>query len=99
MRYLLRNDAAYTVTVEYVPSRQSFRTEVYSGMDVLVATEYDKPEHALELAGRFVKGHVSSRYLWSLVADRDEPPRIQPKSAAYTEACRDKVEAHYGAAA
>ncbi len=95
MRHMLRNDDVYTVTVEYVPTRQSFRCEVFTRMDVIVAHEYDEAEHALELASQFVNGHISSRYLWALVADRDEPPRIQPKSPAYTEACRQKVDAHY----
>lgn len=96
MRYFLRNDARYTVTVEYVHVYGTYLTEVWTGLERIVHHEFETAKECLDLAGEFVDHHISSRYLWALQHDAASPPPVKPKSAAYTEDCRRKVEKLYG---
>lgn len=96
MRHLLRNDNKYTVSVEYRPDRDVFRTEVYAGMDWVTVQDLNTPQQALELAGRFVEHHIPSRFLWALVMDRDNPPARLPQTATLKAENARKVEALYG---
>jgi hypothetical protein len=93
MSYLLRNDPQYTVRVGYESG--SYVVQVHRGLDELVNHESARSEDCVEIAQRFVDHHISSRVLWALTNDVTAPPLIRPKSAAYTEDCRQKVEALY----
>ena len=99
MRYFLRNDDVYTVTVEYVPAYRTYLVEVHQGLEQIVHHEFETAQECLDMAARFVDHHVSSLYLWSLNADSTAPPRVREKSAAYTADCRRKVANYLGRAA
>ena len=96
MRYLLRNDDEFTVTVEYVHAYGTYLCDVHAGLERVVHHEFEQAGECLDLAGRFVDHRISSMYLWALVADSTAPPLIRPKPAAYTEECRQKVQLLYG---
>ncbi len=96
MRYFLRNDGEFTVTVEYLHGYGTFLCEVHAGLERVVHHEFDQAGACLDMARRFVDHHISSLYLWSLVHDATSPLPVKPKSAAYTEECRQKVQLLYG---
>jgi hypothetical protein len=96
VRYWLRNDDEFTVTVEYVHSFGTFLCEVYSGLERVAHHEFEMAADCVALASRYVDGHVSSRYVWALASDATAPPLVRPKSPAYTAGCREKVDGLYG---
>lgn len=98
MSYLLRNDDTWTVRVSYTRNL-TYLSEVHHGLESVIHYEHETAQACLDMVAPFVDHHISSRYLWALTADASRPVGPLPKSEAYTDLCREKVEKLYKRAA